>query len=56
MNFSYRPMLDVLREALSTLQNDPGPLTPEKAELLSYLHERILAHSPSPAAQSAAAA
>jgi hypothetical protein len=56
MNFSYRPMLEILREALSVLQNDPGPLTPEKAELLSYLHERIVAHSGSPAAQTASAA
>lgn len=53
MSFSYRPMIEVLREALHTLQSDPGPLTPEKAELLTYLRERIVAHSPSPAAPNA---
>ena len=49
MNTSYRPILEVLRDALRTLQSDPGPMTPNKAELLSYLRERIVAHSPAAA-------
>lgn len=49
MNISSRPMLEVLREALRTLQSDPSPMTPNKAELVSYLRERIIAHSPSTA-------
>lgn len=46
MNISPRPILEVLREALRTLQSDPGPMTPNKEELMSYLRERIDAHSP----------
>ena len=49
MSNSYRSMLEVLREALRTLQSDPGPMTPDKAELMSYLRERIVAHSPAAA-------
>lgn len=44
MTVTYRPMLQVLREALHTLQTEPGPMTPEKKELLSYLRERIVAN------------
>lgn len=43
MNFLPRPMLEVLREALRTLETEPGPMTPGKAELMSYLRERIVA-------------
>lgn len=39
-----QPLLDSLREALDSLESDPGPMTPEKAELISYLGERILAN------------
>jgi hypothetical protein len=37
-------MLEVLREALRTLETEPGPMTPGKAELMTYLRERIVAH------------
>lgn len=46
MSIPYRPMLEVLREALRTLQTEPGPMTPNKAELMRYLRERIMANSP----------
>ena len=49
MALRYRPMLEVLREALRTLQDDPGPMTPEKRQLVRYLRERILANSDSQA-------
>jgi hypothetical protein len=46
MTFSRSPMLHVLREALRTLQTDPGPMTPARAEVVSYLRERIAACTP----------
>jgi hypothetical protein len=46
MTYFCQPMLQVLREALRTLQTDPGPMTPERAEVVSYLRERIAAFSP----------
>ena len=39
-------MLHVLRDALRTLQTDPGPMTPAGAEVVSYLRERISACTP----------
>ena len=44
MGYRYRPLLEVFREALSTLQNDPGPMIPAKAELMEYLRQRIAQH------------
>lgn len=48
MSFNYRPLFEVLREALRTLQNEPGPMTPEKSELIRYLRERIAANVNAP--------
>jgi hypothetical protein len=45
MGFRYRPLLEVFREALRVLQNEPGPMTPEKSELMRYLRERIAANA-----------
>jgi len=44
MGYRYRPLLEVFREALSTLQNEPGPMIPAKAELMEYLRQRIAQH------------
>jgi hypothetical protein len=44
MGYQYRPLLEVFREALRTLQNEPGPMIPAKAELIEYLRERIAQH------------
>ena len=44
MGHQYRPLLEVFRDALRTLQNEPGPMIPAKAELMEYLHERIAEH------------
>lgn len=44
MGYHYRPLLEVFREALRTLQNEPGPMIPAKAELMEYLRERIAQH------------
>jgi len=44
MGYQYRPLLEVFREALSTLQNEPGPMIPAKAELMEYLRNRIAQH------------
>lgn len=44
MGYQYRPLVEVFREALSTLQNEPGPMIPAKAELMEYLHARIAQH------------
>ena len=44
MGHQYRPLLDVFREALRTLQNEPGPMIPAKAELMEYLRARIAQH------------
>jgi hypothetical protein len=44
MGHQYRPLLEVFRDALKTLQNEPGPMIPAKAELLEYLHARIAEH------------
>lgn len=44
MGYQYRPLLDVFREALRTLQNEPGPMIPAKAELMEYLRSRIAEH------------
>jgi hypothetical protein len=41
----YRSLLEVFREALRTLQDEPGPMTPEKSALLRYLRERIAANT-----------
>ena len=41
MSFKYRPFLEVLREALRTLQTEPGPKTPEKTNLMLYIRQRI---------------
>jgi hypothetical protein len=44
MGYQYRPLVEVFREALRTLQNEPGPMIPAKAELMEYLNERIAQH------------
>ena len=44
MGHQYRPLLEVFREALRTLQNEPGPMIPAKVELMEYLRERIAEH------------
>ena len=44
MGHQYRPLLEVFRDALRTLQNEPGPMIPAKAELMEYLHARIAEH------------
>jgi hypothetical protein len=44
MGHQYRPLLEVFRDALKTLQNEPGPMIPAKAELMEYLHARIAEH------------
>ena len=44
MGHQYRPLLEVFRDALKTLQNEPGPMIPAKAELMEYLHQRIAEH------------
>jgi len=44
MGHHYRPLLEVFREALRTLQNEPGPMIPAKAELMEYLRARIAQH------------
>ena len=36
-----RPFVEVLREALQTLQTDPGPRTPEKLKLMEQIRCRI---------------
>ena len=33
--------LDIYSNALRTLESEPGPMTPEKADLLRFLRERI---------------
>lgn len=48
MDLQYRPLLDVLREALRVLKDEPGPMTPEKSELMRYLQERIAANGDLP--------
>ena len=40
-SFPPRPLMDVYREALRTLEAEPGPLTPEKVELLRHIQRRI---------------
>jgi len=45
MGLQYRPLLEVLREALRILQNEPGPMTHEKSELMRYIRERIAANA-----------
>ena len=44
MGYNYRPLLEVFREALKTLQNEPGPMIPAKVELMEYLRNRIAEH------------
>lgn len=44
MGHQYRPLLEVFREALKTLQNEPGPMIPAKLELMAYLRARISEH------------
>jgi len=44
MGYQYRPLLAVFREALTTLENEPGPMIPAKAELMKYLRNRIAEH------------
>lgn len=44
MGYQYRPLLEVFREALKTLQTEPGPMIPAKAELMQYLRNRIAEH------------
>jgi hypothetical protein len=44
MGYHYRPLLEVFREALKTLQNEPGPMIPAKVELMEYLRARIAEH------------
>ena len=44
MGYHYRPLLEVFRDALKTLQNEPGPMIPAKAELMEYLRNRIAEH------------
>lgn len=44
MGYQYRPLLEVFREALKTLQNEPGPMIPAKVELMEYLRQRISQH------------
>lgn len=44
MGHQYRPLLEVFRSALETLLNDPGPMIPEKVELMEYLRNRIAEH------------
>ena len=42
-----RPRLpfDIYAQALTTLEQEPGPLTPEKAELMHFLRARISDYS-----------
>jgi hypothetical protein len=47
MTVSDRPMLKVLRERLRALQTEPGPVTLERALLMGYLAQRIVAYMPS---------
>jgi hypothetical protein len=49
VSFPLRPLLEVLREALRTLEREPGPMTSEKSELMRYLRERIAASTQAPA-------
>jgi hypothetical protein len=44
MGYRYRPLLEVFCEALKTLQDEPGPMIPAKAELIEYLRARIAQH------------
>jgi hypothetical protein len=44
MGYQYRPILEVFREALRTLESEPGPMIPAKAELMEYLRQRIAQH------------
>ena len=44
MNFQLRPLLHVYREALRTLQSEPGPMTSNKLDLMTYLRQRITEH------------
>jgi hypothetical protein len=39
--FSIRPFVEVLREALCTLQSDPGPRTRAKLELMQQIRDCI---------------
>lgn len=40
-SFPPRPIIEVLREALQTLDTDPKPLTPKKRELLRQIRYLI---------------
>ena len=44
MGYQYRSPLEVFRQTLHMLQNEPGPETREKAELMEYLRQRIAEH------------
>lgn len=44
MSYFSHPMLQVLCEPLRTLETDPGRITPERAEVMSYLRKRIAVH------------
>ena len=48
MMTAQQPLVDSLRDALNALQSEPGPMTPQKAELISYLRECILGSEMAP--------
>lgn len=44
MGYQYRSPLEAFRQTLRMLQDEPGPETREKTELIEYLRERIAEH------------
>ena len=48
MGIQYRPLLQVDREALESLQTERGPITPEDRELLAFICLRIVNQKPAP--------
>jgi len=41
---SPRPLLELFRSTLQTLENESGSMTPDKAEFMEYLQRRIAEH------------
>jgi len=39
-----RPLIEVFRSSLRTLEKEPGPMTPDKTEFMEYLQRRIAEH------------
>ena len=39
--YTPRPLQDVFRDALRTLEAEPDRITPDKAELIEFLRQRI---------------